>query len=98
MWVSTARFEALEYKIRELEASIKGPAGLTQRVSDLESQTMPLRIGDPPSAFFYGAGDWDTRPKVSIRESVRLVMEHLKLKLTKTKAVPERIELEKVKA
>lgn len=93
-------------KVARLESELKDLRDryykLLERVTIMEGEISPYRIGDDPrliGGVWYGyPGLEDHRPKVTLRQAIDMLRDHLKLKFTKTDAVPERIELEKVKA
>jgi hypothetical protein len=101
MWISRHEWEEMKRKVESLETCVRGPASISQRVSDLEQQTQPFRVGEAPAYYNMTLSMYhqyvDPRPKVSMKQAIEMVMEHLKLRFSKTDAVPERVDLEKVK-
>lgn len=90
MWISRKEFEALKSEVTELRDRYNTLATF------METETEPFRVGH--LRYSYLSADWtDLRPKVSLRRSVEMLMAHLKLDFNKINAVPERIELLKVK-
>lgn len=86
------RIDALEAEIKELR---RLHIEMVDRVSKLEKGVEPYRIGQaPPSTLWY---PWwtDSRPTVTVREALDLILTHLKLKVTKTEAAPSYPKLEK---
>ena len=69
---------------------------LEARVTQLERELEPFRVGEilyNP----YVDNSQDPRPKVTLRQAIEMLREHLKLRWTHIKSVPERVELERVK-
>ena len=69
---------------------------LKDRVKKLEKETEGFRIGERDWASLL-AGYEDVRTKVSIQQATELILRHLKLNFTETKAVPSTVILEKTK-
>ena len=70
---------------------------LRDRVDRLYDLTRPFRISQPQS-YLYTPMEWtDRRPSVDLHSAVELIMSHLKITFKAIKAVPERIEVEKIK-
>jgi hypothetical protein len=93
MWVSRREFDELKRELSELR---KRHEELANTFSDV---TEPFRIGELTIGqhnLCWYPGWQDPRPKVTLRQAIDMLREHLKLKFTKTDAVPERIELERV--
>lgn len=93
-------FKELRREIKDLREMHLALAG---RVSQLEAEVAPFRIGPDPyavsgyEALMRGYPATDPRPKVSFRLAIDLLREHLKLRWAHVDTVPARIELEKDK-
>ena len=88
------RIDALETQMRNLIDTVRGPGSLYDRLSTLEKDLAPLRIGDKP--LWVGYPEYDARQRVTLREAVTLILQHLGLRVKKLDAVPERYEMEKI--
>jgi hypothetical protein len=90
------RITELESVVRDLMERAKRENSLFDAVGALQKDVRPFRIGPfrLPAVWHFST---DLRPTVSVREAVELILDHLHVRLSKVSAIPERIELEKVK-
>lgn len=89
------RCSAHEKELKELRAR---HYKMVERVIELERELEPFRIGEIEyNPYTFAHNYQDKRPKVTLRQSIEMLREHLKLRWTHTKSVPERVELERVK-
>lgn len=86
--------DELREEVRELKASNRW---LLERVEQLEKDTEPFRVGDLSPYFLAYPGWADSRPRISVHQALCRIMAHLNIQFTATKAVPETVQVEKVK-
>lgn len=88
-------------KTKQLERELKDLRdkynNLSERLHQIESDVAPFRIGEISYINYYPYECPDRRPKVTLREAIELLCDHLKLRWTHVSSVPARVELEKVK-
>jgi hypothetical protein len=95
MWVSRREFEALQRDLADLRKRHE------ELANNYSREIEPFRVGDLPDWYLPSCWNYplrDPRPSVSLRKAIDLIREHLKLNFKQVNAVPERIEIEKVKA
>lgn len=88
------RIQKLEIEVRDLRSVVNE---LLNRIRSVENDCEPVRINEPNQRIYIHPGWIDPRPKVTLNRAVSLICEHLKLRFTHSKALPEKIGLEKVK-
>ena len=87
---------------RELVEKIEA---LEKRVKQLEEDCAPMYVGEldswereSRSMHLIAWSSWkDPRPRLSLRQVAQRLMDHCKLKFDRVPAVPERIEVKKIK-
>lgn len=85
----------LRRELRDLKDENKR---LSDRVLQLEIDAAPYRVGKQLAYPYCWYPGWtDPRTRVGLRTVVDHIMAHLKIQLTATTAVPERVEVEKIK-
>ena len=92
MWVSRKRFDALQQEVKDLREKVD------KTHSYAIEELAPFRVGKMDYSYSWNTYLYsDRRPKVTLRQAIDMLREHLNVKWTKVDAVPERIELAKEK-
>lgn len=84
-----------ESRVAELERQVKS---LRERLEKAEIELAPFRVGELPP-YWWEHGFYmrsDPRPTITHARLLRMIMDHVGVKLRKTDAVPEVVSLEKV--
>ena len=85
-------YRGIAHRLAALEASVKD---IETRLTQVENETAPLRVGEFNRYELYTLYHSDYRPKVTLRDALQHVITHLKLRFEATPAAPVRIELKK---